>query len=67
MTTAQVIRLVLLAPLLALPLCAEVFWRLPNKADTLLRMNGSRVYATDVLLNGAPGTLTAYAFGTSVA
>ena len=42
---------------------AEVFWRLPKRADTVLQqMGGARVYATDVELNGAPGALTAYAF-----
>ena len=42
---------------------AEVFWRIPKTADTVLRqMGGTRVYASDVQLNGAPGALTAYAF-----
>jgi hypothetical protein len=42
---------------------AEVFWRLPKRADTVLQqMGGARVYATDVQLNGMPGALTAYAF-----
>jgi len=55
-----------LSLLLAFALHAEVFWRLPKQADTVLRqMDGSRVYTTDVQLNGTPGTLTAYAFGTS--
>jgi len=50
--------------LLALPLRGEVFWRLPKTSDAVLRqMGGERVYATDVQVNGAPGTLTAYAFG----
>lgn len=56
-----------LALLLAFTLHAEVFWRLPGKADALLQMSGTRVYTTEVQLNGAPGTLTAYAFGTSAA
>ena len=52
--------------LLALPLRADVFWRLPKTAGAALeQMGGTRVYATDVQLNGAPGTLTAYAFGAS--
>ena len=55
---------VFFALLLAFALRAEVFWRLPRQADTVLRqMEGSRVYTTDVLLNGEPGTLAAYAFG----
>ena len=46
----------------ALPLRADVFWRLPKNADTVLQqMGGVRVYATDVQVNGAPGTLSAYA------
>ena len=54
--------------LFALPLRAEVFWRLPKRADTVLQqMGGTRVYATDVQVNGAPGTLTAYAFGSGAA
>jgi len=49
--------------LLALPLFAEVFWRIPKRSDTVLeQMGGTRVYETAVRLNGAPGTLTAYAF-----
>lgn len=49
--------------LLALPLRAEVFWRLPKTSDAVLRqMGGDRVYATDVQVNGAPGTLAAYVF-----
>ncbi len=46
----------------SLPLHADVFWRLPKNADTVLQqMGGVRVYATDVQVNGAPGTLAAYA------
>lgn len=49
--------------LIALPLFAEVFWRIPKRSETVLeQMGGTRVYATEVRLNGTPGTLTAYAF-----
>jgi len=42
---------------------ADVFWRMPSDAGTALRaLGGARVYATDVEVNGAPGTLAAYAF-----
>ena len=48
--------------LFSLPLRADVFWRLPKTADTVLQqMGGVRVYTTDVLVNGAPGTLSAFA------
>ena len=52
--------------LLAFPLRGEVFWRLPKTSDAVLRqLGGERVYATGVQVNGAPGALTAYAFGQS--
>ena len=54
--------------LFSLPLHAEVFWRVPKTSDTVLRqMGGIRVYATDVRLNGSPGTLTTYTFDRSPA
>ncbi len=54
--------------LFSLPLHAEVFWRVPKTSDTVLRqMGGIRVYATDVRLNGSPGTLATYTFDRSPA
>ena len=51
---------------LAPALHADVFWRLPKRADTVLQqLGGTCVYSTDVQLNGAPGALTAYSFGSS--
>ena len=51
-----------------LPLRAEVFWRLPKTSDAVLKqLGGTRVYATDVLVNGTPGSLCAYAFDQPVA
>ena len=45
---------------------AEVFWRQPKRADTALRqMGGVCVYTTDVQVNGAPGTLSAYVLGST--
>ena len=45
---------------------ADVFWRLPKRADTVLQqLGGVCVYSTGVQLNGTPGTLAAYSFGTS--
>lgn len=42
---------------------ADFFWRIPRQADPLLTsMGGSRLYATEVELNGAPGTLQVFAF-----
>lgn len=53
-----------LAALTAAALSADVFWRMPSTADaTLCALGGARVYATDVTVNGAPGSLAAYAFG----
>ena len=50
---------------LALAARADVFWRLPKTAGTrLAALGGSRMYATDVQVNGAPGTLAAFAFDT---
>jgi hypothetical protein len=41
---------------------ADVFWRQPKTADTVLQqMGGARVYTTEVQVNGAPGTLSAFA------
>lgn len=55
-----------LAALLALPLPADVFWRIPRRSDSALQeLGGSCVYTTDVQINGAPGTLSAFAFGES--
>lgn len=52
----------------ALPLCADVFWRIPGRADTALQeLGGARVYATDVLINGAPGALSVDVLGQSAA
>ena len=49
--------------LLALPLCADVFWRIPKQADAVLQgLGGVCVYSTDVRLNGAPGVLSTYSF-----
>ncbi|MDR2849997.1 MAG: hypothetical protein LBW77_05595, partial [Verrucomicrobiota bacterium] len=46
-----------------LPLRADVFWRLPSRPDPVLQqLGGARLYATDVQVNGRPGTLAAYAF-----
>ena len=48
--------------LFSLPLHADVFWRLPRTADAALQqMGGVRVYTTEVQVNGAPGTLSAFA------
>ena len=50
---------------LALATRADVFWRLPKAAGTrLTALGGSRMYSTDVQVNGAPGTLAALAFDT---
>ena len=66
--TANSLLLLAFILLFSLPLSAEIFWRLPKTSDTVLRqMGGTRVYATDVRLNGAPGTLTAYTFDSSPA
>ncbi len=52
--------------LLAQPLHADVFWRQPRTADSVLQqMGGVRVYTTDVQVNGAPGTLSAFALGSA--
>jgi hypothetical protein len=54
--------------LFSLPLHAEVFWRIPKHADTALQqLGGIRVYSTAVLLNGSPGSLSAYSIGASAA
>lgn len=54
--------------LLALQLDADVFWRIPRRADTALQeLGGSCVYATDVQINGAPGALSTYVFADSAA
>jgi len=61
-------RLVVLLVLLVPALDADVFWRMPSDAGTALRtLGGARVYTTDVEVNGAPGTLAAYAFSESPA
>lgn len=53
--------------LLAFQLRADVFWRIPLRADTVLQeLGGTPVYATDVQINGAPGSLSAHAFAKSV-
>lgn len=47
---------------------AEVFWRIPRRADSVLQqLGGARVHTTPVQINGAPGTLCAYAFDRSAA
>ena len=62
------IKIVALLVLLTSALDAEVFWRVPSDASATLRaLGGARVYATDVEVNGAPGTLAAYAFNESPA
>ena len=62
------IKIVALLVLLTPVLDAEVFWRIPSDASATLRaLGGARVYATDVEVNGAPGTLAAYAFNESPA
>ena len=54
--------------LIAPQLQAEVFWRQPKQADTVLQqLGGTCVYTTGVQLNGAPGALAAYSFGSSAA
>ena len=59
-------RLAMLLVLLAPSLDADVFWRMPSDAGAALRaLGGARVYMTDVEVNGAPGTLAAYAFSES--
>ncbi len=59
-------RLAMLLVLLAPSLDADVFWRMPSDAGAALRaLGGARVYTTDVEVNGAPGTLAAYAFSES--
>ena len=58
--------LIAVAGCLTLAARADVFWRLPKTAGTRLSaLGGSRMYATDVQVNGAPGTLAAFAFDTS--
>ena len=60
--------LVLLAfsSFIVLQLQADVFWRLPRRADAVLQqLGGTCVYSTGVQLNGTPGALAAYAFGSS--
>lgn len=53
--------------LLTVQLRAEVFWRIPVRADTVLQeLGGTPVYSTDVQINGAPGSLSAHAFGKPV-
>ncbi|MEI7901160.1 MAG: hypothetical protein WCK89_12985, partial [bacterium] len=48
--------------LFATVLHAEVFWRLPKTTEAALQqMGGVRVYTTAVQVNGAPGTLSAFA------
>jgi hypothetical protein len=60
------VRLAALLGLLAPALDADVFWRMPSDAGAALRtLGGARVYMTDVEVNGAPGTLAAYAFSES--
>ncbi|MCL2104010.1 MAG: hypothetical protein FWH21_02995 [Kiritimatiellaeota bacterium] len=50
-----------LAPLL--PSYAPIFWRSKGRVvDVLTGMGGASVYSTPVQVNGAPGTLSAYAF-----
>jgi len=50
------------------PLQAEVFWRQPKQADTVIQqLGGVCVYSTGVQLNGTPGTLAAYSLGISAA
>jgi len=52
------------ALLAAAHLHADVFWRIPAKPDAVLaELGGPRLYATDVRVNGAPGTLACYAVG----
>lgn len=52
--------------LLAVQLRADVFWRIPLRADTVLQeLGGSTVYTTDVQINGASGSLSAHVFGQS--
>jgi hypothetical protein len=41
-----------------------VFWRIPAPADSALQeLGGSRVYATEVQINGAPGSLSVHVIG----
>jgi hypothetical protein len=55
--------LLLFAALIPVCLVADVFWRVKkNHASLLQELGGKKVYATDVLVNGEPGTLWAYAF-----
>ncbi len=55
--------LFLFAALIPVCLFADVFWRFKkNHSGLLQELGGTQVYATDVQVNGAPGTLTAYAF-----
>jgi len=56
---------VLFALLFLIPLClsADVFWRFKKSTSRVLQdLGGSSVYSTPVQVNGASGTLTAYAF-----
>ncbi len=56
------------ASLLPIALCADVFWRISARGDAALReLGGSRLYVTDVQINGRPGTLAAYGFDASAA
>ncbi len=56
---------VLFVLVLLLPLClsADIFWRFKKSTSRVLQdLGGSSVYSTPVQVNGASGTLTAYAF-----
>jgi len=54
---------VLLALAAVTLLRADVFLRIPKSAEaSLQQLGGTRVYATDATLNGAPGRLAVYAF-----
>lgn len=63
MTKPLRVRLLVLFGFLALPLGAEVFWRLPKTSDSVLRQTGGAcLYTTGAQVNGTRGTLSAYAF-----
>lgn len=56
-------RLLLLALLIPLCLSADIFWLFKKSTSRVLQdLGGENVYSTAVQVNGAPGTLSAYAF-----
>lgn len=62
--TRRILFAVLGSLCIVLALRGDVFWRLSkNSGNTLRQLGGTCMYTTDVQVNGAPGTLSAYTFG----